>query len=170
MVFVRIIYMIKLKRIISGMQVGADISALYVAKKFGLKTGGWVPRGWITQSGPHPDWAKEYEMWEHTSSRYAPRTSANVRDSDGTIRFAANFDSLGEICTMNAIKEMKKPHFDIDINKPKPIEDVIKWLDIYNIETLNVAGNAESTWSGISGEVIDYLTKLFEKMGLKEVK
>jgi len=158
-----------LKKCISGAQTGADIAGLIAAKEYGLETGGWMPKGFLTQSGPHPDWAKKYGLQEHTSPKYPPRTYANVKDSDGTIRFAYNFNSPGERCTLKAIQQYKKPHIDVDLNDMCKVDVIIEWLERYSIEVLNVAGNSEKTYTGTAGEVIEFLSKLFDKLGLERV-
>jgi hypothetical protein len=150
--------------VVSGAQTGADQAGLFVAKKFGYETGGWIPKGFITSDGPRPDFKQEYGIKEHTSDSYVPRTYANARDSDGTIRIAGNLSSRGEICTLNAIKQFKKPRFDVKLNSKNPPtpEDFVAWLDENNIETLNVAGNTESTYPGTFKEASDFLTRAFE--------
>ena len=107
-------------------------------------TGGWVPKGWITLNGANPTLAK-LGCVEHTSSKYAPRTYANVRDSDGTIRLAYDFGTPGELCTLKAIEFYNKPHIDIDLKDTTFIFDVTKWIDDNKIVVLNVAGAAGKT-------------------------
>lgn len=129
----------------SGGQRGVDASALAAAFDVGLTTGGWAPLGWITKNGPMPSLAK-LGLIEHTSSKYQPRTFANVRDSDGTIRLAYDHESAGEKCTLKAIQKYNKPYLDIDLNNELPfIFDVISWIDDNNIKVLNIAGNAGKT-------------------------
>ena len=104
-----------LKKVISGAQTGADIAGLEVAKKFGLETGGLMPFGYKTQDGPKTEYREMYGVEMHQSSSYVPRTRANVRDSDGTIRLAFDFESRGEVCTKKAIDDYKK-HFMVLLN------------------------------------------------------
>lgn len=147
----------RLIKIISGGQTGADIAGLMVAKKLGLMTGGWIPKGWKTLDGPKPEYQKLYNMKEHESDKYPPRTEANIIDADATIRFASDFNSAGEKYTLNALSKRGKPHIDIDINDPKPFEYVRDWLKRTKIKVLNVAGNSEKTSPGIQKKVYDYL-------------
>lgn len=147
-------------KIISGGQTGADQGGLEAASILGLETGGWFPNGCMTQDGPRYDLLREFNMQEHSSPKYAPRTFANARDSDGTIRIADNFHSPGEICTLKAIRQYKKPVFDV----PRKygyysIEGFRAWLKKHNIRTLNVAGNAEKTAPGIFLFTTKYLVK-----------
>lgn len=148
-------------KIISGGQVGADISSLQAAYDCGIKTGGTMPKGFKTQIGPKPNWAKKFGLEEHSSDKYPPRTYKNVKDSDATLRFAKNFNSSGELCTMKAINQYKKPYLDIDINNLPPEKEIVDWLISNNIQILNIAGNAESTSKGIGLKVYKYLVKVF---------
>lgn len=150
-----------LEKVISGGQTGADQAGLRAAKKCGLATGGWLPKGCITLEGSKPNLLNEFGMQEHSSSGYVARTEANVRDADATIRLAGTFKSAGEVCTLKAIKWYKKPYLDVDIKKPLPVADVVKWLFEQNVRTLNVAGNAESTCPGIGATVEAYLENVF---------
>jgi len=166
-----------LKKIISAGQTGADVAGLIVAKQFGLETGGWMPKGFLTQSGPRPEWAEQYGLTEHNSAKYPPRTYSNVKDSDATIRIAHNMHSPGEICTLNAIRQYKKPHIDVEFGN-YPIHDapsvsaetVVEFLEKHDVKVLNVAGNSEKTHTGMAGDVVEFLSKVFELMGFSAEK
>jgi hypothetical protein len=151
-------------KIVSGGQQGSDFAGLLAAKQYNLETGGWLPKGCMTLDGPKEEYLKTYNMKE-SHGGYAIRTEANVRDSDGTIRFASDFSSAGEKCTLRAINWFKKPHLKIDIRKPMEKEKVINWIKENNIKVLNIAGNTEQTSPGIEKFVFSYLCEVFE--GLK---
>lgn len=153
-----------MKKVISGGQTGADRAGLIAAKAAGLETGGWMPLGHKAEDGHHPEYEEEYNVQAHSSPMYPPRTRLNASKSDGTIRFAADWTTRGEILTLNEVNRAKKPYIDIDINKPRPIDEVITWLCAYGIKTLNVAGNAESRAPGIQQFTADYLTKVFKAL------
>jgi len=158
-------------KVISGGQAGADQGGLQAAARFGIATGGWMPKGFLTTDGPRPDLAKQYGLREHpTSTDYPDRTELNVRQSAGTIRFAANFDSPGEKCTLKYIREHHKPRIDIDMHAPLPVEEVVAWIRKHKIKTLNVSGNVEpksrtAKSYGITAFVVEYLSKVFEQLG-----
>jgi hypothetical protein len=152
-----------LVKVISGGQTGADLGALTIAKQHGLKTGGWMPKGFLNQKGKHPEYAELYGMKEHpTSKRYPPRTALNVKESDGTLRIAANFNSAGEVLTMQMIDQYKKPHLDVDalIDDVSP-NDVANWIKRNGIKILNVAGNSEWSCPGIGEFTIAFLDEVF---------
>lgn len=156
----------KLKKVISGGQTGADQAGLVVAKRFGLETGGWMPKGFKTQEGSRPQFANIYTLQEHISADYSPRTELNVKESCGTVRLAACFDSRGEICTLKYIKKHKKPYIDIDLaDKPTP-RVLAEWILENQIEVLNVAGNSENTYAGAFSSSASYLQSCFFELGL----
>lgn len=150
------------KKIISGGQTGADRAGLKIAKELGIDTGGWLPKGCFAHDGNHPEFIKMYNMKEHTIAKYPPRTANNVRDSDGTVRFASNFNSPGERLTLKMIESYKKPYYDVNINNPPDIDDFKEWITKNNIVTLNVAGNSELSSPGIESFVMTYLRNAFK--------
>lgn len=151
-------------KVISGGQNGADQAGLRAAKKAGLKTGGSLPLDCITLDGQRFDLIAEYDMEVMTKKGYPIRTEANVKNSDGTIRFAKTFSSAGEKCTLKAIKWYNRPYLDIDIKNPKPKEVTLAWLRDNNIKVLNVAGNSEQTAPGIGDFVYEYLLEVFKEI------
>ena len=152
-----------LRKVISGGQTGADQAGLLAAVECGIPTGGWLPHGCATEDGPRPDMLEEYGMIEY-SGGYAPRTAANVRNSDGTIRIAHSLSSPGERCTLKAIRKYDKLHIDVDVTSPRPYEEVVRWIEENNIEILNVAGNRESTFPGMAKFAQEYLSKVFMEL------
>lgn len=141
-----------LRKVISGGQVGADIASLKAAKAWGLETSGFAPKGFRTLEGDNPLLGKMYGLVEIETREYPPRTFANVNNSDGTIRFAFNLSSPGELCTLRAIITYGKPSVDV-LFYPQPLsngwrtntsaKEVADWIREFKIETLNVAGNAK---------------------------
>jgi hypothetical protein len=75
-----------LTRVISSGQTGADQAGLRAARAAGIPTGGWAPKGWLTEKGPSL-WLADFGLVECPEPGYPPRTRANVRDSDGSIWF-----------------------------------------------------------------------------------
>ena len=150
-----------MRKVISGGQTGVDRAALLAAKFIGLRTGGWMPKGWRALDGCHPDFAEKYAMRECELINYRHRTELNVKHSDGTLRLAHTFTSPGELCTMKAIKRIGKPFIDVAANEPRDLLYVINWIDENEIETLNVAGNSEQTAPGIQKFAFGWLVALF---------
>lgn len=154
-----------IRKIISGAQTGADIGGLIAAKKLGIETGGTMPKGFRTLDGPKPEYAKLYNIVEHESSAYPPRTACNVRDSDATMRFATNWRSDGEILTLGMILQYKKPRYDVDLYESQDVDDVRHWIRENRVQILNVAGNSEQTSPGIQDFVVEFLVELLGGQG-----
>ncbi len=160
-----------LTKVISGGQTGADIAGLKTAKSFGIETGGLMPFGFKTYDGCRPEYKELYGVEAHSSSSYVPRTRANVRDSDGTIRLAIDFQSAGEICTKKAIDSFDKPWMDVDLNSMMTMMFValaMTWIKEANISVLNIAGNRERPDSRIEERASLFLATLFKGLGHKE--
>jgi hypothetical protein len=99
-----------IKCIITGGQSGADQGAWQGAKAAGLATGGWMPRGWMTEEGPRPDFHVLYGAEEHNSPACPPRARENVAQADATLLF--NFGavwSAGTIIAYSAAEAARKP-------------------------------------------------------------
>lgn len=152
-------------KVISGGQTGADRGGLIAAKQLGIPTGGWIPKGCLTEKGFEPNLKEEFDLKETPEVTYPPRTYANARDSDGTIRFASDWDSKGEKCTLRGILKFGKPYIDIDYPNDSwetDVTAVLLWLELNEIQVLNVAGNRESTAPGIQDFVVKFLTEVLK--------
>lgn len=145
-------------KIISGSQTGADQGGLEAAQQCGLQTGGWIPKGCRTEVGYELCLKDKYQLTEHESSDYVPRTGNNVRDSDGTLIFTNNLKSAGTKCTKRWIKLYKKP--SLVVKDMSNVEEVVRWINEHNIQTLNVAGNRESSNPGLQEAVCDFMKKV----------
>ncbi|MCK9458357.1 MAG: putative molybdenum carrier protein [Proteobacteria bacterium] len=154
-----------LKMVCSGAQTGADLGGLIAAEKFGIKTGGWCPKGCKTEAGTKPELIERFGLWETNTDSYVPRTHANAKMGDGTIRFAFDFDSAGEILTSQSCSRFEKPIIDVDVENPRPVQEVVDWIKEHNIETLNIAGNRESKYPGMEKFVVNYLGQVFTTLG-----
>ena len=96
-------------KIVSGGQTGVDRAGLEAAIALGLPYGGWVPKGRLAEDGVVP--LKYVGMQEHTSSNYAVRTKANVRDSDATLIIAPSLPlSRGTMLTLRTAERLPRPH------------------------------------------------------------
>jgi hypothetical protein len=153
-----------LERVISGGQTGADRAALVAAKAAGIATGGWMPKGFRAQDGPHPEFAELYGMREHASDRYPPRTALNVKESDATLCFATDRDSPGEVLTRQMCVRYGRPHLEIAPNGSTTPEEVAEWLVRNNVRVLNVAGNTARTSPGIAAFVTAFLAEVFRHL------
>jgi hypothetical protein len=140
----------ELERSISGWLTGADRGALAAAKAASVATGDWMPRGFRAQDGPHPEFAKLYEMREHASDRYPPRTALNVKESDATLRFATDWHSPGEVLTLAMCERYGRPHFEVTPGAEPTPEAVAEWLVANGSSTSPATPSAPRPASGRS--------------------
>ena len=146
-------------KIVSGGQTGVDRAALDVALKYGIDCNGWCPAGRLDERGRIPE---RYPVKELPNGGFAERTSANVRDSDGTVIFHCGPLSGGTERTVQCCAEHKRPRLllDAQIIAPSEAGRVIKFfVQKVKIETLNVAGPRQSEWP----EGYDYACAAFEE-------
>lgn len=158
-----------LHTIVSGGQTGVDQSAWETAKRYGLKTDGWMPRGYRTEAGPRPEFAELYGAREHESRDYPPRTAANVELADFTLILAFDPASRGTKATLNAIYKAKKPGHLTDMRQTP--EDfaaaVVENIGRYRVGTMNVAGNRENDAGTIGPRASAFLSAVFEALGFQ---
>ena len=151
----------RLERVISGGQTGADRAALTAAKTAEVATGGWMPKGFRAQDGPRPEFAGLYGVTEHRSARYPPRTALNVKESDATLRFATDWGSPGEVLTGQMCARYGRPTLDVTPGSATTPAEVAEWLVRHGVRVLNVAGNTERTSPGIEAFVVTFLAEVF---------
>jgi len=145
------VFLMVLRKIISGGQTGADQAGLHVGRTMGLETGGTAPKGFRTERGNNPA-LKNYGLVETESSGYKRRTICNIEEADGTVIFG-NLDSLGSRFTISEAVRREKP---LLVN-PTP-QATAAWIEQNKIEVMNVAGNRYSKNPSLYAEVVAVLT------------
>lgn len=132
------------KKIISGVQTGADRAALDCAIANNIPHGGWVPKGRNAEDGIIPE---TYEVQESPSKDYKRRTELNVRDSDGTLILTHGKLTGGSTLTLKYAQKHDKPclHINLDeTSESKAAKQINQWINQNHIETLNCAGSRAS--------------------------
>ena len=148
------------ERVISGGQTGADQAGLAVARSLGIPTGGYMPKGWLTEDGPRPDLAVTYGLEEAETAAYAERTERNVLASNGTVVFG-DARSRGSMLTASLCQRHGKPccMVPLDGDPANAADRLGLWLTEHHIRTLNVAGNRASQAPGIAAFVTAVLER-----------
>lgn len=147
----------KLKRIISGGQTGADQGGLRAGIKLGLQTGGFAPKGFRTEEGNSPWLEEEFGLVETETTLYTQRTMANVALADATL-IMGKTTSPGTRSTIGICVSLKKPY----LVNPKNYREFYDWLAAHDVECLNVAGNRESVSPGIGDRVEKFIVGALE--------
>jgi hypothetical protein len=151
---------VRLSKIISGGQTGADEAALMISKKSGIKTGGFIPKGFRTEAGNKPS-LKKFGLTEISSRSYSVRTKLNIDNSSGTVIFT----KTGK---RGAIKgKGTKLTFDYSLEKKKPViinptaGELKKFIRKNKIKILNIAGDRNSVNPEIGRTVRKILKEFF---------
>jgi hypothetical protein len=156
-----------LERIIRGGQTGAEQAAWRAAKAYGVTTGGWMPKGFLTEAGPRPEFAALYGAVETPTANYRQRTEYNVRDTHVTLWFGAT-DTPGAKTTLNARNGMERPHLLIVPHcEIRPSAVAARLRSHKCVALLNIAGNRESKAPGIGDRVERFLGEVFRQLGHK---
>ena len=147
-------------KIISGGQTGADRAALDAAKLLCIRTGGYCPRGYKTETG-YDKTLKHFKLKQTKTDIPAERTILNVKYSDGSVIFGSIFKkgevlSPGTLLTLNKVNEFHKPYL---LNPTK--RELLKWIEKNKIKTLNVAGNKLSENPYIYKKVHEFILCTF---------
>lgn len=140
--------MYKINKIISGGQTGADRAGLDAASAFGVKTGGYCPKDFMTEAGSDLS-LKSFGLKQTKISNPSIRTKLNVLQADGTVIFCKTDSGNavtgdGTILTVKVLRNSGKPF----IVNPG-IAELAEWIVINKIKRLNVAGNRESVFPGV---------------------
>jgi hypothetical protein len=150
-----------LKKIVSGGQTGVDRAALDAAMQRGIPHGGWIPKGRLTEEGPLPE---RYHLQEMPTDSYPARTEKNVIDSDGTLIISRSVPQGGTDYTRKmALRHGKQMlHIDLSLytNSLDAASLISSWIQMNNIETLNVAGPRASKDANIYDEALALLTHI----------
>ena len=136
---------VRLEKIISGGQTGADQGGLDGAIACGIPHGGSIPAGRKTEAGMLP---LSYDMTELASDRYNDRTERNVIDGDGTLILSHGPLTGGSALTEKIALRLDKPCLHIDFSRlsmDQAYRRTADWIERSGIKVLNVAGPRASS-------------------------
>jgi hypothetical protein len=154
----------RITRVVSGGQTGADRGGLDAAIQAGIPHGGWCPKGRKAEDGAIP---VVYKLKETPSANYLQRTEWNVRDSDTTVIFTHGPLEGGSKKTAEFALKHGRSFLHVNLKEFSPllhpadqadteiVNGVVEWLSglLPRPEVLNVAGQRESKSPGIQAEV-----------------
>jgi len=161
-----------LQKIISGGQTGADQGALAGARSANFETGGWAPKGWLTERGTARALLQGYGLEECHKAGYPARTLLNVQNSDATL-IIGRIESRGSSLTKKYCDDLRKPCFHAGwerlggtaiLDHLAELTEWLNWPDVrghdLGVKILNVAGNHESRNPGIYAETMRLINAL----------
>lgn len=150
---------VRLARIVSGGQTGADRAALDFAIQRAIPHGGWCPQGRLAEDGHI---GAGYSLRETPAADYMQRTEWNVRDSDGTVIFSLDPAlSGGSKATEMFAAQLGKPclHLSGQKDGDRAAERLTEFVERYAIRVLNVAGPRSSVETGVASFVTTVLNE-----------
>lgn len=153
----------RVRKIISGGQTGADRAALDFALENSLETGGWIPKNRLAEDGRIPE--KYPNLRETETEDSAERTELNVRYADATMIFSHGDLKGGSKLTLEMCDKHAKPRLHIDFEKTdfsQAVKKAQQFVIFSNCQTLNIAGARASEDAQIYEKVKDFLEKLFK--------
>jgi hypothetical protein len=127
-------------KIITGFQDGVDIAAIRAAHSLEISTGGKMPKGFLTISGPRPEYAAMYGAEEADSSDYSVRTALNVAAADVTFVFTVDPASRGTKAAERAAARYKKFCIVFLLRFASPLDRPSLWKDGQEVNAYQVAG------------------------------
>lgn len=150
---------LRVRKIISGGETGADRGGLDAALTLGLGHGGWCPRGRRAEDGVVP---ARYRLEETAERGFAPMMRRNVEAADATIVFSRDKLTPGSRETIRPAKAAGRPVLHVRVaeaqKEPAAARGRVRaWLEKNAVEVLNVAGSRESKCPGLQEFVADLL-------------
>ncbi len=155
----------KVSKIVSGGQTGADRGGLDAAIELGVPHGGWCPKNRKAEDGTIP---AKYILNEMPSADYLKRTEQNVIDSDATVIFTYGKPTGGSKRTVDFCKKHSKLYLCLDLSimlDTRAADKLLAFLEnqhggmlLLPVErmpkvpenpVLNIAGSRESKAPGI---------------------
>ncbi len=150
-----------MRKVISGGQTGADIAALRAAKKLGIPTGGYLPKDWLTEDGPRPEYEQQYAMRQHPQPGWVARTESNVLGSRATVILTLDGGCMsgGTGKTWSLCRFWNRPVYIQDVAVMSGSVLLAQWLE--GFEVVNFAGPRESKRPGIEEQAEKFLIETF---------
>jgi Circularly permutated YpsA SLOG family len=162
-------------KIISGGQTGAEQAGWRAAKAYGIKTGGWMPKRFMTERGPYPSAEVLYGAAERLNDCYVDHTKRNIWDSKASLIFDwnGNLDFLGAKGALAELHATGKRYAVISPNVRFWPPACADWLMNNNLckrsSVINITGDRESKAPGIGRWVEQYLREMFWLLGYRPV-
>jgi len=162
--------MLKIRKIISGGQTGADRAALDFALENGLTIGGFVPKNRAAEDGRVSE--KYPNLIETETENPAERTELNVTAAESTLILSHGELKGGSRLTKEFAEKHQKPFLHLDFSEltiEQAVEKTNFWLDSIDCQSLNVAGARASEDAEIYGKTLSFLRGLFKQDGQDKV-
>jgi hypothetical protein len=130
-----------IEKVITGGQAGSEQEAWAAARRAGVATGGYMPRGFATEDGPNPRLGALYGAIEFPLDD-ATRSRANLRRADALLWLGDPLTDDGR-AAIEACRALGKPFLTAEPGLT-PVSDVVSWLIVFEVKNLVVAASPAS--------------------------
>lgn len=141
-----------IRKVITGGQTGADQAGWRAAREMGIPTGGYMPKGWITEDGPNEPLGLIYDAQESETADYPTRTELNVKESDVVLWFG-HLNSPGAMLTKRQAGYKGIPFLplpsEMTAERAATVARQIRAILVGTNRHVMIAGNRESSSKGI---------------------
>ncbi len=151
-----------IERIVTGGQTGAEQGAWRAARRAGIATGGYMPRGFQTEAGPAPGLGQLHGAVEFPFDD-ARRVRANLRRADALLWFG-DPESAEAREAFAACQELSRPWYVVDVGFTPPGK-AAGWLEVFQIGVLVVSGDRESARPGVAAAAESFLGQTLRALG-----
>lgn len=134
--------------IVNSGQDGCEIGALKTSTRFGVDTKGYMPLGWVSMSGEHPEYENLYNLkqWGNTAG-YRGAVKANTTTSEATIIIWAKPETIA----CEAVVEYNKPFLGVRLEREDDEEfrrhgqAIADFITAKGLKKVNITGNSSQT-------------------------
>jgi hypothetical protein len=146
-----------IEKLITGGQSGAEQEAWASARRAGVATGGYMPRGFATEDGPNPRLGALYGAIEFPLDD-ATRSRANLRRADALLWLGDPLTDEGR-AAIEACRAVGKPFLAAEPGLT-PVSDVVSWLIVFEVKTLVIAASPASRAPDLGPRVGQFLDRV----------
>lgn len=143
-----------IEKVITGGQAGAEQEAWVSARRAGVATGGYMPRGFVTEDGPRPRLGMLHGAIEFPLDD-ATRARANLRRADALLWLGDPLTDDGR-AAIEACRELGKPFLTAEPGLTPP-SDVASWMIVFEVKTLVIAASPASRAPDLASRVGRFL-------------
>jgi hypothetical protein len=146
-----------LEKIVTGGQTGVEQAAWAAARRAGIATGGYMPRGFANEDGPSPRLGALYGAVEFPMDE-ARRIRANLRRAEALLWLGDALSPQAE-AMIAACRELGKP-FLVALPGVSPASEAASWLAVFEVKTLVVAGPPASQAPQLGAQAARFLDQV----------
>jgi hypothetical protein len=146
-----------IEKVVTGGESGVEQAAWLAARRAGVATGGYMPRGYATEDGPAPRVGALHDAIEFPLSE-AQRLRANLRRVDALLWFGDPLSGEAK-AVFEACRELGKPFTSAQPGSTA-VSDVVSWLVVFEVKSLMVSGSPPSRAPGLAPRAAAFMDLL----------